>query len=337
MPRLTRRLLTVGVATTALVAVLFSQHLQGSSRTRPEMEIAYVNSDSGDISVWIGLGKDAVRVSARNTAAMAPAWAPDGKHLAYVEVRDGPRFAVAVYDWSTRRQKRVVPFGGPIGSVTWSPGGTALLFDRLLEEGGRQQLVLLELDSGKTKILDEFQGRIYGPRSWRMDDPEIVGAELGPDGVSHLTFRRADGSVRERWETSEDYSPAWDPSGERLAFVRAAGKKWSLLVWDCGKSGSPQIMAESKNFIYRPSWLPGGLGLVYELTDEQGSSSLWQVGLPPGSPKRLMGGGGTQASPAARPSSPSVRSGAPPGSAGPELPPPGDCSPPPTEPTRPKA
>lgn len=172
--------------------------------------------------------------------ADAPKFAPDGRTVFFTRyrfrsqvngrgekefVRSGASiWAIDVFDGSARRitseRNGVWMYGG-----SFSPDGEDLLASRFPRRGS-WSVVRIDLTSGKTSVfLRRAADPVYSPDGsrvafvrWRNVHRRGGKSESRSD---LFTVRSGGGGLR-RVTTSpgSDYSQSWDPSGERLAFVR---------------------------------------------------------------------------------------------------------------------
>ncbi|HEV3407530.1 MAG TPA: hypothetical protein VG079_02480 [Gaiellaceae bacterium] len=67
------------------------------------------------------------RVAPRGTTSAYPAWSPDGRSLAYARFVDGT-WDLFVYDFDSRRERRLTRGGGDEIDPAWSPDGRLIAF-----------------------------------------------------------------------------------------------------------------------------------------------------------------------------------------------------------------
>jgi Tol biopolymer transport system component len=198
-----------------------------------------------DQRVWIvrGDGTEPRPVTARPSARRyesGPAFSPDGRHLAFAQLRVGRTGVVAsivVVDLADGTRRAVHSESGEddepysiLEQPAWSPSGDSLLFTRstLGDEGPdfRPSIHVVPAAGGEARrlVVDASHG------TWSPDGARIAysaihdrlgercAEECVPSG--ELYVANADGSNPTRLTTSraDDADPSWSGDGERIAF-----------------------------------------------------------------------------------------------------------------------
>jgi dipeptidyl aminopeptidase/acylaminoacyl peptidase len=138
----------------------------------------------------------------------APAWSPDGTHLAFVRRgADGAQLCLLAVDSGTLTPLVTMPAG--IGRPSWSPDGRRIAFTAAVALGGDDA----SADPHRPMVTDRLG--YHGDGSpWRRDIRHHLHllAPFAPgtpaDGIRQITGGD--------WDVS---SPAWSPDGTRLAFT----------------------------------------------------------------------------------------------------------------------
>ena len=98
---------------------------------------------------------------------------------------------------------------------------------------------------------------------------------------------------------SNAISPSWSPTGDRIAYS-TFGTDSRILITTVATGQGSVIQGRIRNTqVTTPIFAPDGNSIVYARADDDGSSTLWRVPLPPGSapPQRIEKGSGISTSP----------------------------------------
>ncbi len=198
----------------------------------PLLRLFAVRADGSDLRVIPGTKN-----------ASAPVFSPDGRTVAFTRSLDRetpttvggkPRkkgfygSSIWTVDLQTGAQRQLTPWRERLYSIasSFSPDGSTLLAtvegDPLTNEA---QPVALNLDSGVSRRLyDDGFSPVFSPDGSRIVFVRYIeeyGEERGE--TSDLFVANADGSGLRRLTRTPgryEFGPSWDPSGERLAYVR---------------------------------------------------------------------------------------------------------------------
>jgi len=110
---------------------------------------------------------------------------------------------------------------------------------------------------------------------------------------SHLYIKAIGGAVITQItdEQADDAQPAFDPSGDRVAFASNRAGQWDIWVVDANGKNPIQITNSPAPELH-PSWSPDGRSLVYcRLTSSENRGELWVVDLENPGMKRFIGEG----------------------------------------------
>jgi Tol biopolymer transport system component len=176
------------------------------------------------------------------------------------------------------RPRRLTPWAdGRISTPdSFSPDGSTLLVDTS-RTGAKPEVQAIDLATGKlTTVEVEAEEAAYSPDGTRIAftsyrDRESVPGFDEPEGTSELYVAEADGTGARRithTPKSQESEPSWDPSGERLAYLRSAGGLLGILfskIVESNADGScAGVVAELKarrkggtGLIFAPTWIPG--------------------------------------------------------------------------------
>ena len=214
-----------------------------------------------------GNGSGRVQIS---NEANSPAWAPDGKHVAYVDQSDAGDVHVVSATGSNRRTLRVGANGYSGAGLAWSPDGSRLAFIT---------------DSG-VGVVDAARGAVTTPGGMSAAT-SVVG--WSPDGrkIAFLTKKRAlyvasvdGGAPTLVGRGQNDYStPAWSPDGKR--FLMTTGDPTQIhVVGVDGTHDRRLTQSEWGEASSSPAWSPDGKQIAFlrgRLPGTYGDSDLWTM------------------------------------------------------------
>ncbi len=200
----------------------------------------------------------------------APAWSPDGRHLAFISDRSGaPLLYVMSIPGAVQQPEPLTTLPVASGSrPVWSPDGRSIVFE--VQHTGNTELYLIDMTCTVERrpcqpealrlthepTDDRFpvwspDGSMIAFVSWRQGDAEIFA--ISPDGtdVRNLTQHPA-------W----DVGPSWSPDGHYLAFFSVRANYRELYIMAADGSDPRQITFHNNPYnAYNsgpPAWSPDG-------------------------------------------------------------------------------
>ena len=262
--RLVLSLVAVGllqdIATTRQVEITLTEGTSMAAAASPDRRSIAIDLLGG---IWIlpYRGGEARRITPELLEARQPAWSPDGRSLAFQGYDDG-----AWHIYVIGRD------GGDARAITsglfddrepaWSHDGSRIAFssDRY---GGITTIWTVAVASGDLHQLSTRDG--WMP-TWSPNDQEVTfvsndaGARSGRDARPGLYAVSAEGrerSIATGRENESITSAAWDPAGEKLAYVANGELKLT------GERGSVTLAGELQDvFPFKPQWV-GANELLY--------------------------------------------------------------------------
>jgi TolB protein len=200
---------------------------------------------------------------------ISPAWAPDGRELAYVSF-ETQKAVVWVQEVATGRRRQVANFRGSNSAPAFSPDGQSLAVT-LSREGG-SQLFLLGRDGNNLRRVTSSQAidtePVFSPDgrnlyfvSDRGGGPQVYRTSPGGGAVDRVTF-----------SGGYNVSPSISPDGRTLAYISRQSGAYKLYVQDLQSGSAPQAITETADD-ESPSFAPNGKLLIYA-TRAQGRDVL---------------------------------------------------------------
>lgn len=193
-----------------------------------------------------------------------PVFAPDGHTIAFTRYEDRGA-AIWTIDLNTWEQHQLTPSQPGLEYVasSFSPDGTTLLATRSDgQRGDELEPVALDLRTGRvTRLLPDGLQPIYSPDGSKI----ALFRKVGRRRLNDLFVLNVEtGRVRRLTHTLPGYElfASWDPSGERIAFVRFPGRNFERTdsVVEINADGSCETVIfprKPRTIFYGPAWQPG--------------------------------------------------------------------------------
>ncbi|PKM45916.1 MAG: Tol-Pal system beta propeller repeat protein TolB [Gammaproteobacteria bacterium HGW-Gammaproteobacteria-1] len=194
---------------------------------------------------------------------LSPAWAPDGRRLAYVSFEDG-RSMIYLQDIASGNRQKVAEFSGLNSAPEFSPDGRRLALT--LSRDGNPEIYVLELAGGRlARVTQHFaidtepvwtaDGRGLYFTSDRGGRPQIYRVQIDDGG------RPLGSPQRVTFEGSYNASPALSADGKRLAMVHGDGKRYRVAVLELDSS-TLRVLTDTRQD-ESPSFAPNGTMVLY--------------------------------------------------------------------------
>ncbi|MFG6429385.1 Tol-Pal system beta propeller repeat protein TolB [Roseateles sp. LYH14W] len=189
---------------------------------------------------------------------ISPAWAPNGRELAYVSFESG-KATVRIQDVQTGGRRVLADFKGTNSAPAWSPDGNQLVLS-LSRDGGTQLFVINRDGSGVRRIA---QSSAIDTEACYAPDGSKIYFVSDRGGGPQIYRMPASGGTAERVTFSGGYniSPAISPDGRTMAYINRSGGAFRLSVMDLA-TGQSQTISEA-NDDESPAFAPNGKLIVY--------------------------------------------------------------------------
>ncbi len=238
-----------------------------------------------------GHGVRALR--AAGSPALSPAWAPDGRRIAYTAfVRSGQPIVVQDLASGARTMVPTTEYGLNI-TPSFAPDGRRLAFAHGTEAG--TDIYVWEGGTGVSRLTVGRFADNLSP-AWSPDGARIAFVSTRARSPQ-LYVMNADGTDQEvlaRFDfgaTGTTSSPAWSPDGALVAFHREVGGVPQVFVLDVAGRAVRQVTGSGRN--EDPTWAPDGRHLAFVST-RGGRRDLWVVDLETGRLRQLTSVGGAR-------------------------------------------
>lgn len=250
--------------------------------------IAYITKSGGRYTLWVADsdGENAQAALASSEPIISPAWAPNGKELAYVSF-ESRKPVVYVQDISTGKRRLIANFRGSNSAPAWAPDGRTLAVT--LSRDGGSQLYTISSNGGQPHQLTK-NASIDTEPAYSADGQSIY--FVSDRGGAPQIYRMASsGGPATRVTFVGDYnvSPAVSPDGRWLAYISRVSGAFKLQVMELTSGNVNSITDTSAD--EHPSFAPNSRLIIYA-TQLQGRDVLMTTTLDGKIKARLAGQGG---------------------------------------------
>lgn len=201
---------------------------------------------------------------------LSPAWAPDGKRLAYVSFETG-RPAIYIHELSTGKRNKIAQFPGLNSAPAFSPDGKSLLLT--LSRDGNAEIYKMDIASRKlTRMTDHWA--IDTEPSWAPDGDSFVFTS-DRSGGPQVYRMDANGGDLKRLTFGSRYNarPRYSADGKNIFYVHQRDSAFHIARMNVD-SGDESILTRTQ-LDESPSVAPNGRLLIY--ATQQGSNSVLAV------------------------------------------------------------
>lgn len=241
--------------------VLAVKRVPGIAGTR----IVMVGARSGkrDLYTCGADGMDVVRVTGDGAACLAPAWAPDGRWIAYTSLHKGYPDVYTI-DFRTTRRTKLASYPGINAGADISPCGRQMAL--ALSKDGNPDLYIMDLGSRRLTRVTRTQHAAEASPSWSPDGSRIVFvSDRSGSPQLYVTGRAGGQQTRISFRGRENVSPDWGPDG-RIACSSSRGGRYELCVMTPGSGQEEQLTRGSADY-EDPSWAADGRHIVCSRTE----------------------------------------------------------------------
>ncbi len=207
-------------------------------------------------------GGNARILYASDVSIMSPAWAPDGRRIAFVSFASG-RSAVVLRDFDRDGTRTLLANERFVSAPAFSPDGRTLAL--ALARDANVDLYALDLHSGDLRRLTSHYGIDTDP-AWAPDGgaivfssnraggPQIYRLDLETERIGRLTFAG-----------EYNVSPSFLPGGNGLAFVHVRDGVRHIAIMNTEGRGIRILQDTAQG--ESPSVSPNGMMLIYATVD----------------------------------------------------------------------
>ncbi len=239
-----------------------------------ESQIAFIrNLGRGGRELFISDwdGQNARQATHHGSLNLLPAWAPDGRAIAYTGYRTGHPDLWEVL-FPSLSEKLLSAHGDLNTGAAFSPDGRKLAF--AMSEGDKDEIYVMAAAGGPITRLTDSYGIDASP-TWSPDGKQIAFVSQR-EGSPQIFVMNADGSAPRRLTFQGNYNqtPRWSPRGDLIAFTARDERAVFDLFTVNVQTGQVSRITQDQGLNSDPSWAPNGRLLVFVST-RTGKSELW--------------------------------------------------------------
>lgn len=237
----------------------------------------------GDGRVWRvdSDGEDATPITPAGEKAFSPAWAPDGRRIAYtrfdtgaIVVRDLAAGGVATVPGTERGMNYAAAFapdGRTLAYTRTADGNTDIYSANVAERCCVQRLTVGRFSDNLSPTYAP-DGRRLAFVSTRSGPPQIYAMDRDGTGQDVL-------APFDYGETGASNAPEWSPDGASVVFHRDVSRAPQIFVLDVATRRVRQATSSGRN--EDPTWAPDGRHVAF-VSDRSGRRQIWIMDLETG-------------------------------------------------------
>ena len=236
---------------------------EGSGARPEELTLTFAAEWDGDLEIYSiqADGSGLTQLTSNTSDELDPAWSPDGRQLAYVELRTTEE-RLFVMEADSQLGRMLVPEAlGPIVYPSWSPAGDTIAFRNL------EDLYVVDVESGEALNLTRDMRASPVELSVSRNGSMIAFNTQGDAALNNKLFViNSDGTgLREFTLPGADSVrwPVWHPS-EDLILFQGSGPIEGDELYLAGLDGTiEKLPRQATHGAVLPAWSPDGSMIAY--------------------------------------------------------------------------
>jgi TolB protein len=220
--------------------------------------LAYVTYKGGAPAIWGQRRKDGPHEKFYPTVGSdalvsSPAWSPDGKRLAFVQMDRRGNSDIMVLDLATGRARRLTDGNGINTEPSWNPNGTQIAFTS--DREGAPQVFLMQDDGSNLRKLT-YEGLYNASPSWSPNGAMLAYVSRFEGKFDLFVYKLGEGKAYQiTTGVSTSESPTWSPDERRLVFTSNRFGSSQLFTTDL--SGRQILRLAEFSGCQSPRWVRG--------------------------------------------------------------------------------
>lgn len=190
-------------------------------------------------------------IGGRKGYTSAPAFSPDGQHLAYTSSHEGNP-EIYLYDFTTGRSERLTRNSYIDTEPSFAPDSKSIVYTS--ERGGSPQIYKMDLASKRIERLT-FEGSQNLKAQYSSDGQYLVFVHQLNGRFHVAAMDVVTGEIRVLTETNLDESPSIAPNGSMLVYATQNGGR-GVLAWVSLDGKVTSKMPSIHGDVIEPAWSP---------------------------------------------------------------------------------
>ena len=206
---------------------------------------------------------------------LLPAWAPDGRSVAFTSFRDGRSAHVYSVEVASGAIAPLVLMGEFAGGASYAPDGLRFTFSASVKDN--TDIYVSQADGQAARRVTDDRG-IDVSATWSPDGRRIAFVS-DRGGTPQLYVMNADGTGVRRLTFKGNYNqePAWSPKGELIAFCgRDERARFDIFAIEVESGKIRRLTDDTRGSNDKPAWSPNGRHLLFAST-RTGSKQIWMM------------------------------------------------------------
>jgi len=196
-----------------------------------------------------------------------PAWSPDGKHIAFVYIKDKVE-VISIMDPDGSNVQRLTPESTRTIHPSWSPDSSKIIYctDDDLAPPRKNDSDIMVFDLATRKITTLITGGVNTFPNWSPDGKYLAFRRMVGETNSEVFLANADGTGAHNITNHPAFDgwPAWSPDSSRIAF--ASNRNSSYQIFTMNPDGSDvKLLANTEGRGTAPRWSRDGARIYFSI------------------------------------------------------------------------
>ncbi len=237
---------------------------------------------SGELRVWDSETKRESLVIRTGSAGIIPAWSPNGDSIAFQGTIDGQTEIYLVNPDGTGL-KNLTQNPAKDASPTWSPSRMQIAFVSNRDDYNRFQIYVMNADGSNQQRI-YYSKAMSADLSWSPDGKHIAFANDKEDDrrgnfeIFSIEPFTSDPESRLTFRPRYDVTPAYSPSGRRIAFVSNTDGNFEIYVMNADGTGLLRLTRDPAEDL-TPRWSPDGTKIIFS-SNRGGKFAIYELPAP---------------------------------------------------------